>query len=95
MVVVPFVAQMIITTLRNILVIKHRVPGAASTSASKVEHCSTLNLENPENLRSPAHNAFRRKVRESDVTPFKVNGRLLCRRSVTVNACISIVNPSV
>ena len=37
-------------------------------------------------------NAFRRKVRESDVTPFKVNGQkrfkifltLLCRRTVMV-----------
>ena len=64
----------------------------ASTSASKVEHCSTLNHENPENLRSPAHNAVRRKVRESDVNPFKVNGQkrfkiflmLLCGRSVSV-----------
>jgi len=63
---------------------------AASTSASKVEHCSTLNPQNPQNLRSPAHNAFWRKVRESDVTPFKVNGQkrfkifltLLCRRTV-------------
>ena len=42
----------------------------ASTSASKVEHCSTLNPENPENLRSASHNAVRQKVRQSDVTPW-------------------------